>query len=403
MKSLGFAPVGIVLAILFSLFVIGGAFGAGNMYQSNQAFSQFSSTWMNLETESQMGMAKLIFGCTFALLVGMVIIGGIVWIARVTSFLVPFMCGTYVLAALFIIFSNMGEVIPALGIIFKSAFSATAISGGIVGVLIQGIKRASFSNEAGVGSAPIAHSAVKTNRPASEGMVALIEPFVDTVVVCTITALVVVITGTWRVNGEINVDGVSIVKVAGSVSEVVQPISKGQFVHTRLSKKIGEGDGAEEWTEVIGLLSSDGRSEEKISGWVQSDIITDKKGIPVTSLAFEGSFSWFPAVLSIAVLLFAFSTMISWSYYGEQGVIYLFRLMGAETARIPVLIYKFVFCLLIIVGASASLGNILKLSDAMVFAMAIPNLIGLYLLLPVVKREAASYLVHVKEVDQKGK
>jgi len=408
LKDLKIGPIrfrllGTILALAFALFVIGGAFGAGNMYQANQAFSQFSGTWVSPEEGSFLAeYFQQIFGGVMAVLVGLVIIGGIVWIARVTSFLVPFMCGIYVLTALIIILTNVGEVIPAFGLIIKSAFSAQAVSGGIVGVLIQGIQRATFSNEAGLGSAAIAHAAVKTNRPASEGMVALLGPFIDTVVVCTCTALVIVITGAWRVNGEVNADNINLVQEPGA-SEVVEPISKGQFVHIRNRKETGEGESAKKWIEVIGLVSSDNRSEKEIHGWVSGDAISENKGVQLTSMAFGTAFSWFPEVLSIAVLLFAFSTMISWSYYGEQGVIYLFGFLDAKQVRVPVLIYKIVFCGMIIVGASASLDNIINLSDSMVFAMAIPNLIGLYLLLPVIKKELSSYLAHAEKVDAKEK
>jgi len=404
LKQMGLGPVGIVLAVMFAIFVIGGAFGAGNMYQANQAFSQFDHTWLNPESAGFFGIyRKQIFGVLLAFLVGLVIIGGIVWIARVTSFLVPFMCGIYVLSALAIILSHSGEVIPAMGLIIKSAFSTAAISGGIVGVLVQGIQRAVFSNEAGLGSAAIAHSAVKTDRPASEGVVASLGPFVDTVIVCTFTAMVIIITGTWRVHGEINSDGVNLVKSPDAKNVLVQPLSKGQLIHSRGKKEIGEGKNAEKWVEVIGLISADDRMEKPVKGWLPARAIDTREGVSITSMAFESAFSWFPDVLAVAVLLFAFSTMISWSYYGEQGVIFLFRFLDDKQIRIPVLIYKVIFCFLVIVGSSASLKHILNLSDAMVFAMAIPNLIGLYLLLPVIKRESTSYFAHVREVDGKEK
>jgi len=393
LKELGAGPVGAVLAVLFAIFVIGGAFGAGNMFQANQAFSQFSSTFLPAAT-AESGNTPVVFGAILAVLVGLVIIGGIVSIARVTAFLVPFMCGIYVLAALVIIVTNLGEVAPAFATIFKSAFGPEAAAGGFIGVLIQGVKRAAFSNEAGLGSAPIAHSAVKTTEPASEGFVALLEPFIDTVVVCTMTALVIIITGTWQVSGEIANDGVNLVSAPGS-TEVVQPLDKGQYIHTRESE--------EGFKEVIGLVSRDGHDATPVSGWVDAEAINGKGGVGVTSLAFESVIGWFPYILAVAVVLFAFSTMISWSYYGEQGIIYLFSFLDEDKIKIPVVIYKVVFCLLIIVGSSATLGNILKLSDALVFAMVAPNLIGVYLLLPVIKREMNSYLAHVKEVDSGGK
>jgi len=390
--EIGLGGLGKVLALIFAVFVIGGAFGAGNMFQANQAFSQMSSTFPALAGSSENG--AVYFGLGMAILTGLVILGGIVSIARVTSFLVPFMCGMYVIAALVIIFGNIAALPSAIATIIGSAFSNDAVTGGLIGVLIQGVRRAAFSNEAGLGSAPIAHSAVKTNEPASEGFVALLEPFVDTVVVCTMSALVLVITGTWQISAEVNPSGASLVAAPGS-SEVIRPLEKGQYVHTRKS----EGD----HIEVIGLVSSTDRSAEKVEGWVAKSDLTSRSGVPVTSLAFASVISWFPVLLTVAVILFAFSTMISWSYYGQQGVMYLFSFLGDDKVKIPVVIYKVVFCLLIIVGASASLDNILMLSDAMVFAMLIPNLIGVYFLLPVIKRETVKYLALVKEVDGKRK
>jgi AGCS family alanine or glycine:cation symporter len=204
------------------------------------------------------------------------------------------------------------------------------------------------------------------------------------------TALVIVITGAWQVSGEVTGDGVSMITAPGS-SEVVRELDGGQFVHTRSSK-----DGL---TEVIGLVSSESRVAESVSGWIPSDSIADRKGVPMTSMAFGSVIQWFPILLTIAVILFAFSTMISWSYYGEQGVIYLFSFLGDDKVKIPILIYKILFCALVVVGASASLTNVLNLSDAMIFAMVVPNLIGLYFLLPVIKKETKSYLDHVKTTD----
>lgn len=385
----GMGGIGSILAVMFAIFVIGGAFGAGNMFQANQAFSQFAGTF--LPENAAGGNAPFIFGIVLAILVGLVIIGGIVSIARVTSFLVPFMCGIYVLAALVIIFTNLSEVLPAFGLIIKSAFSAEAVGGGIIGVLIQGIKRAAFSNEAGLGSAPIAHSAVKTDKPASEGFVALLEPFIDTVVVCTMTALVIIITGTWQISGSVSGEEGTPVFKSPAATEQLRTIEAGQFVHTRESK----GD----YLEVIGLVSKKDRTATEINGWIPADSLENMGGVTVTSMAFESVIGWFPTILAIAVMLFAFSTMISWSYYGEQGVNYLFSGLGEKGTNIAVIVYKVVFCVCIVFGASASLGNVINLSDALVFAMVLPNMVGLYLLLPVIKSEADSYMDHVKAVD----
>lgn len=392
LREIGLGGLGKVLAFLFAVFVIGGAFGAGNMFQANQAFSQVASTFPSLIGTG--GNGAVYFGMGMAILTGLVIIGGIVSIARVTSFLVPFMCGMYVIAALVIIFGNIATVPSAIATIIDSAFSNDAVTGGLIGVLIQGVRRAAFSNEAGLGSAPIAHSAVKTNEPASEGFVALLEPFVDTVVVCTMSALVLIITGTWQISAEVNPGGGTLLQAPGS-SEVVRQLEPGQYVHTRTAK--------EDYVEVIGLVNGAFEETEEVTGWLSKSEVTSRHGVPVTSLAFGSVIPWFPVVLSVAVFLFAFSTMISWSYYGQQGVMYLFSFLGEERIHIPVILYKLVFCLLIIVGASASLNNILMLSDAMVFAMLVPNLIGVYLLLPVIRRETNQYLALVRETDAKEK
>ena len=366
-----------VLAIFFAVMCIGGAIGAGNMFQVNQAASQISDSF-GIFQESKLG-----FGLILAVLVGLVIIGGIVSIARVTSILVPFMCGMYVLATLVILIVNADQLGGAISQIITGAFAPTAIGGGLVGVLIQGIKRAAFSNEAGIGSAPIAHSAVKTEKPASEGMVALLEPFTDTVVVCTMTALVLIVTGSWKVDAVVEKESVALYASPNVEAVVVEEAAKGEELRI-LSK-----DEDKKFGEV--------HRENKESVWVELETVKSLDGIQKTSKAFEGQFAWFPKLLAIAVLLFAFSTMISWSYYGEQAVNYLFG--GNNPAAI--LVYKLFFCGFVVVGAVASLGNVLKLSDAMLFAMAIPNLIGVYLLLPIVKKELNIFRKHVDEIEGK--
>ena len=257
-----------------------------------------------------------------AILVAIVIIGGIKSIARVTDKIVPFMVLIYVLAALFIIFSNLGAVPTAFSQIFTGAFSGDAITGGAIGVLIQGFRRAAFSNEAGIGSASIAHAAVKTNYPASEGLVALLEPFIDTVVVCTMTALVVIIS---------NMDGS--IMIYGQEAE----------------------------------------------------------GVTATLSAFTKVIPWFNVILALAVTLFAFSTMISWSYYGYQAWAFL---LGRDQRT--EYIYKSIFCLFVIVGAASSLQSVFDFSDAMIFAMLFPNMIGLVILAPKVKVELAKYLEAIR-------
>ncbi|WP_412986134.1 alanine/glycine:cation symporter family protein [Pontimicrobium sp. IMCC45349] len=319
-KGLKNKSLGKVLAALFAVFVIGGSFGGGNMFQVNQAF-QLVENITGGEASFIHGKGWL-FGLVMAVLVGIVIIGGIKKIAKVTDKIVPFMVVIYVAASLFVIFANFNMIGDAFMQIFNGAFSPEGIAGGAIGVLVQGFRRAAFSNEAGVGSASIAHSAVKTKYAASEGMVALLEPFIDTVVVCTMTALVLIITG--------NVTAAN----AG---------------------------------------------------------LNDAQAILLTSGAFESAISWFPYVLTVAVVLFAFSTMISWSYYGFQGWAYLFgRSKKMEYA------YKVIFCLFVIIGAAASLGSVIGFSDAMIFAMMVPNMIGIVLLAPKVKDELNKYMAAIK-------
>ena len=313
----GMAGFGKFIAIFFAIMCIGGSLGGGNMFQINQAYQQFVGVTGG---EASWWVGKgAIFGTFIALIVGLVIIGGIRSIARVTAKIVPLMCGIYVAAALLIIILNIKEIPDAINAILSGAFSPDAVSGGVIGVMIQGFKRAAFSNEAGIGSASIAHSAVRTNNPASEGIVSLLEPFIDTVVVCTMTALVIIITGTYT----------------------------------------------------------------------QAE---DLGGIGVTSAAFESVISWFPSILAVAVILFAFSTMIAWSYYGEQSWMYLFG--RSQNSRLS---YKILFCSFIIIGAAMTFGNVIDFSDSMIFAMCFPNLIGLYLMLPEVKMELDTYLTKIQE------
>ena len=321
LKSKGLEKLGKVLAVIFAIFVIGGSFGGGNMFQVNQAF-QLVENITGGEASFLHGKGWL-FGLVMAVLVGIVIIGGIKKIAKVTDKIVPFMVVIYVSASLFVILSNYTMIGDAFSQIFNGAFSPEGVAGGAIGVLVQGFKRAAFSNEAGVGSASIAHSAVKTKYAASEGLVALLEPFIDTVVVCTMTALVLIITG----------------NVAAENSS-----------------------------------------------------LNDAQAILLTSGAFESVISWFPYVLTIAVVLFAFSTMISWSYYGFQGWAYLF----GRSKKMEYL-YKIIFCLFVIVGSAASLGSVIGFSDAMIFAMMVPNMVGIVILAPKVKKELVRFMDAIKE------
>lgn len=328
LKEKNLEKLGKFLAAVFAVMAIGGSFGGGNMFQSNQASSIFLNTF---ELNSEMNTA--IFGIIMAVLVGVVIIGGIKRIATVTEKIVPFMAVIYVGAALIILGMNFTVLPEAVRLIFSTAFSTTAVTGGVIGVIIQGFQRAAFSNEAGIGSAAIAHAAVKTNQPASEGIVALLEPFIDTVIICTITALVLV---TFSLNQDF---------ILGGASKAVTIASTGQTL----------------------------------------------EGVDLTSFVFESSIPYFSYVLAIAVLLFAFSTMISWSYYGLQSWTYLF---GKK--RSTEIIYKVQFCIFVFIGAVVNMGNVLNFSDAMIFSMMVPNMIGLLILFPVVKEELNKYLTAIK-------
>ena len=310
LKERGMEGFGKVLAVMFAICCIGGAFGGGNMFQANQSASQVAKMvpWF-----ADKGW---IFGLIMAVVVGAVIIGGIKSIARVTEKIVPFMAAIYVGSALLIILLNFNAIGAAFSAIINGAFAPVAVAGGAIGALIQGFKRAAFSNEAGVGSAAIAHSAVQTKHPATEGYVALLEPFIDTVVICTMTSLVITITGSWIPEGE-----------AGHLA-----------------------------------------------------------GIALTSKAFSSVWGGFDYVLTFAAVLFAFSTMISWSYYGLKSWTYLFGEGAAKE-----LVFKTLFCLFVILGASMNLGPVIDFSDAMIFTMAIFNIIGLYLLMPKVKELLHDY------------
>ncbi len=316
-------PGGKLLAVLFAIFCVLGSLGGGNMFQANQAHQQLAGVFGDFP--------GWITGVIFAAVVFAVIVGGIKSIAQVTEKIVPFMGILYCGAALVIILMNFDRIIPAFAEIFNGAFTGNGVAGGVIGALIQGFRRAAFSNEAGVGSAAIAHSAVRTKEPITEGFVSLMEPFIDTVVICTMTALVIVITG------QLTTDP----------------------------------------TTGLYLLGEDGRILTA----------TGATGVGLTSAAFASAFSWFPYVLVVAVILFAFSTMISWSYYGLKAWTYMFG-----EGRTQELSFKILFCVFIVIGAAASLDPVIDFSDAAIFAMAVVNIIGLYFLMPIVKRELNSYL-----------
>ncbi len=314
---------GKIMAAIFAVLVIGGSLGGGNMFQSNQAFAQLSS---------EIPMIKpygAYFGVILAILVGVVIIGGIKSIARVTEKIVPLMAIIYVGTAIVIILMNIHNAHNAFLMIFEGAFEPDALKGGIIGVLIVGFQRASFSNEAGVGSASIAHSAVKTEEPVSEGVVALLEPFIDTVLICTMTALVII-----------------------------------------------------------------------FSGYYDPSVAVGLNGTELTSKAFATVFTWFPKLLTVAIFLFAFSTMISWSYYGLNGFKYLFGKFFKKENTIKT-VYFVIFLIFIIIGSSSSLGAVLDFADMAILTMAFPNILGLLILSGEVRKDMISYFSRVKSGEIK--
>ena len=327
LKEKGFATLGKISAVLFAIFCIGGSFGGGNAAQANQAAIVLKDL---LGFEST--FAGAVIGIILAVVVGIIIIGGIKRIASVTEKIVPFMALLYILACVYILGINFSFIDDAFALIFREAFNPTAIGvGGIIGVLMVGFRRAAFSNEAGVGSASIAHSAVKTKYAASEGLVALLEPFIDTVVICTLTALVII---TFN--------------------------STGVFAY-----------GGEGGVMIDGVMY---------------------EGAGITSKAFAEYIPFSDIFLTVAVVLFAVSTMISWSYYGLQSWKYLFG-RGEKSD----LTYKLLFLSFVIIGSAASMNSIWAFSDAMIFAMVFPNMVGLYLLFPVVKKQLNKYLEAIKK------
>lgn len=321
----GWSKLGKPLGYFYGIAMVIGCLGIGNMFQSNQAYEQFVVV-TGADTSYFLGKGWL-FGLVIALAVGAVILGGIRSIARVTGRLVPFMAVTYLALAILVLVLNAGKIPWALGAIVTEAFSPTAMSGGMLGVMILGIRRAVFSNEAGIGSAAIAHSAVRTEEPVTEGFVGLMEPFIDTVVICTMTSLVILTT-------------------------VYEPGMGGEGI----------------------------------------------QGIELTSSAFESTLSWSVAPLAFIAILFAFSTMISWSYYGLKGWTYIFG-----ESPVAEVIFKVIFCAFVALGCTIQLDSVLDFSDAMVFLVAVPNIIGLYILAPVIKAELRSYQARLASGELKPK
>jgi len=303
--------LGKFLAVMFSLMCVGGSFGGGNSFQVSQSLNAVKGTVPFLNDY------PWVYGLVMTVLVGIVIIGGIKRIAKVTEKIVPFMCAIYVVTAVCIVLYHYAAIPAAVSAIISGAFTPEAGYGGFLGVLITGFRRAAFSNEAGIGSAAIAHAAARTNIPIREGYVAMLEPFIDTVVICTMTSLVIVITGVYNA------------------------------------------------PEL-------------------ADLVTSNQGAALTAAAFGSVLSWFPHVLSVSVALFAFSTMISWSYYGERCWSYLF---GERYS----MIYRLIFLSATFFGSVTSAVHVIEFSDLMILAMALPNLLGLYVLSGKVRAAINSY------------
>lgn len=330
----GMAIPGRILAVLFAIFCVIGSFGAGPMFQSNQVHAQLVN--VSGGTGGLLDGYGWLTGVVLASVVFAVIIGGIKSIAHTTERLVPFMAVLYVVSALVILVLNADKVPWAFGQIIEGAFTGLGIAGGFLGAMIQGFRRAAFSNEAGLGSAAIAHAAVKTKEPITEGFVSLLEPFIDTVVICTMTALVIIVTGVLKVDP-----------------------ATGLYV----------------WSAQAGQIVTEG----------------NLTGVELTSLAFQKNISWFPYVLAVAVILFAFSTIISWSYYGLKAWTYM-----VGESKIAEIIFKMIYCTVVVIGASMEFGAVIGFTDAAVFSMAVMNIIGLYILMPEVKEELRNYMARLE-------
>ena len=346
--------LGSVLAVFFALLCIGGSFGGGNSFQVGQSLATIKGDIPILEDY------PLLYGVGLTVVVALVIIGGIRSIGRVASIIVPFMCAAYVSMALYILGTNASQIPAAFGTIISNAFTFEAGLGGLLGVMVVGIQRAVFSNEAGAGSAAIAHSAAKTDEPVSEGIVALLEPFIDTVLVCTMTGLVIIIAGgEWTPNPELTTKVGDTIMIDGEA-------------------KVAEAD------DIAGLPLgkwSNQEYEKHVSGNAGAALTRTavaNKGLP-----------WFKWILYAAVVLFAFSTIISWSYYGERCFTSLFGMNSS-------IIYKVIFLVFTVLGSVVSAKNILDFSDIMILGMSLPNILGLYILSGKVRGNLDEYMEKLK-------
>ncbi len=316
LAEIGKAKLGKILAVMFAILCLGGSFGGGNMFQSSQSVKMLANTFDGIQD------LDWAIALVMAIAVGTVLLGGIKRIASTAEKIVPLMAAIYMVAAFVVLFSHASAIPEAIGVMFDSAFNWNAAGGGAIGAIIMGFRRAAFSNEAGIGSAPIAHAAGKTTEPVRAGTVALLEPFIDTIVICFTTGLLITVSGVYA---DPSIDA------AGS--------------------------------------------------W---------KGVLLTSAAFETVISWFPVLLAVCVLLFAFSTMITWSYYGERAWMYLF---GHKSVRL----YYVLFCMATFFGgATDRVAMIVDLSDLLLLSMAFPNLVGLYFLSGTIRKEVNSYIQRLK-------
>lgn len=319
LEAKGLGALGAVLAVMFAILCVGASFGGGCAYQVSQSQLVVERAVQNafgLEDQTVSDW-RWLYGIVLAAMVGIVIIGGIRRIATTAEKIVPIMCLLYVGTTLYIILTNYSEIVPAIGKIFQYAWDPNSLYGGIIGAAVMGIQRAAFSNEAGTGSAAIAHSAARTDYPVREGIVALLEPFIDTIIICAMTGLVIVITGVYE---------------------------------------------APEYAQIV----------------------QSKEGAALTSAAWGTAVGWFPYLLAVCVFLFAYSTMISWSYYGERCSTFLF----GPRASFP---YRCAFVVCVFLGAVIKAQNLFDFSDMMILAMAVPNILGLYILSGVVKQSFDDY------------
>lgn len=382
LKEKGLGPLGSVLAVMFAILCIGGSFGGGNTFQISQSLDA-------IRTEAPiLNQYSWIYGLLMAIAVGLVIVGGIKSIGKVASRIVPFMCAGYVLCVLYILGSNYDQVGDAFNQIWQGAFNADAMYGGFIGCLVIGIKRAAFSNEAGTGSASIAHSAAKTDVPVREGYVALLEPFIDTVVVCTMTALVIIITGVIsNPNQELALATIqkelSVTKVAQDPSVKIEDLSRqdAEALLIQVSPKY----------DAVGPYDKDKKEYLPPEGKLTvGDMVKLDRGAYFTKQAFvSGGFEWFKWFLFVAIVLFAFSTCISWAYYGERCFTALFGDWSSG-------LFKVLFLLFTFMGAVIAPTSIKDFSDMMILGMAFPNMLGMYFLSGNVKRHLNEYISDLK-------